>query len=114
MKMNKKIKAERNMLKYKSEEDKRIEKIADKIVPLLKKYGVTRAGIFGSYARGDMKKKSDIDILVEIREEMSLLDIIGLKLELEKILKKKVDLVEYSAIKSRIKKQILNEEVRII
>lgn len=95
-------------------ENEEIKRIGAKIMPILKKYGVTKAGIFGSYSRGEQKKKSDIDILVKIKESISLLDFVGLKLELEKKLKKKIDLVEYSTIKRRIKNRILNEEIRII
>jgi len=94
---------------------KEIDKIKRKIVPLLKKNKVVRAGIFGSYARGDNKKNSDIDILVEINDKnMSLLDFVGIKIELEEILGKKIDLVEYAAIKPLIKEHILNEEIKII
>jgi uncharacterized protein len=92
-----------------------INQIKSKIKNILKKYKVTKAGIFGSYARGEQKKNSDIDILVEINNpNMSLLDFVGLKLDLEEVLDKKVDLVEYSTIKPLIKKHILNEEIRII
>lgn len=85
-----------------------------KIIPILKKYGVKRAGIFGSFVRGEETKKSDIDVLVEIEGRMSLLDFVGLKLELEEALGKKVDLGEYSTIKPIIKEQILSEEVAIL
>jgi hypothetical protein len=98
----------------KSKPNRKIEEIRRKIVPMLKKHSVSKAGIFGSYARGEEKKKSDIDILVEINKNISLLDFIDLKLKLEEIIGKKIDLVEYSAIKSRIKKSVLNEEIRII
>jgi len=91
-----------------------IEEIKKKILPILKKYGVTRAGIFGSVARGEEKKDSDIDILVEIESRMSLLDFAGLKLELEEALGSPVDLGEYSVIKPIIKEQILKEEVPIL
>jgi hypothetical protein len=80
----------------------------------LKKYGVTRAGIFGSVVRGEARKDSDIDILVEIESRMSLIDFAGLKLELEEALGRKVDLGEYSVIKPIIKEQILKEEVSIL
>jgi len=94
---------------------KRIEKLKRKIVPILKKYGVVRAGIFGSYARGEQKKNSDIDILVKIKNRgLTLLGFIHLKYEIEDVLKKRVDLVEYSAIKPLIKDRILNEEIKII
>ena len=93
-----------------------IEKIKSKIVKILKKHGIVRAGIFGSYAKGEQKKNSDVDILIEVdkNRKFSLLDFVGLKLELEDVLKKKVDLVEYSVIKKRIRNQILNDEVKVI
>lgn len=91
-----------------------IEEIKDKILPILKKYGVKRAGIFGSVARGESTEESDIDILVEIEGRMSLLEFAGLKLELEEILGRKVDLGEYSAIKPLIREEILKEVVPIL
>ena len=95
--------------------NKEIEEIKSKILPVLKKNKVTKAGIFGSYSRGEQKKDSDIDIVVNIDDKnMSLLGFIGLIRILEEVLKKKVDLVEYNAIKPRIKERILNEEIRII
>src|SRR3989339_762916 len=78
--------------------------IKKKIMPILKKNKVVRAGIFGSYARGEQKKNSDVDILVEIKKRISLFDFAGIK----------VDLVEYKIIKPRIRENILNSEVRII
>jgi|SRR3989338_298146 len=98
----------------KGQEVLNIEKIKDKIIPILKKNHVTKAGIFGSYSRGEQKKESDIDLLVEISKPISLLDFVGLKQELEDILGKKVDLVEYNSIKPLIKKRVLNEEIKII
>lgn len=91
-----------------------IEKIKNKIIPILKRNFVTKAGIFGSYTRGEQKKDSDIDILVEISKPISLLDFVGLKQELEDTLGIKVDLVEYNSIKPLIKKRVLDEEMRII
>ena len=91
-----------------------IEEIKRKILPILKKYGVTKAGIFGSVVRGEETRESDIDILVEINTRMSLLDFVGLRLELEDALGIPVDLGEYSAIKPIVKEQILSEEVAIL
>jgi len=93
---------------------KKIDEIKRKILPILKRYNVKRAGIFGSIVRGEENQESDIDILVEIEGRMSLLDFAGLKLELEEALGKRVDLGEYSTIKPIIKKQILSEEVSIL
>lgn len=92
----------------------RIEQTRRKILPVLKNYNVIRAGIFGSYSRGDSKKGSDVDLLVKIKEKISLLDFVGLKLELEDMLGRKVDLVEYGAIKPILKDKILKEEIQIL
>lgn len=93
---------------------KKIEEIREEILPVLKRYGVKKAGIFGSVVRGEENKESDIDILVEIDRRMSLFEFAGLKIDLEEILGRKVDLGEYSAIKPIIKEQILSEEVSIL
>ena len=93
---------------------KSLQEIKKKIVPLLQEHNVTKAGIFGSYARGDEKKGSDVDILMEMNDGKGLMAIIALKMLLEKRLKRKVDLVEYSTIKKELKSRILNEEIPII
>jgi len=97
-----------------SKKNRELSRIKRKIIPILKKNDVVKAGIFGSYARGEAKKRSDIDILIEIKKDVSLLDIIGIELTLKKILNKKVDLIEYNSIYPLLKDRILNEEVRII
>jgi len=92
----------------------KIDEIKRKILSILKRYKVKKAGIFGSVVRGEENKESDLDILVEIVGRMSLLDFAGLKLELEEALGQRVDLGEYSTIKPIIKEQILSEEVSIL
>ena len=112
--LNKEKEADKKLI-TKKVNNKEIEKIKTKIVPILKKNNVKRAGIFGSYSRGEQKKNSDVDIVVEINDKnMSLLGFIELKLKLGDILKKKIDLVEYSALKPLIKSRILKEEVNIL
>ena len=107
--------ADKKMLPKKTKANKEVEKIKSKIIKVLKKNKVSKAGIFGSYSRGEQKKDSDIDIAVEINDkDMSLLGFIKLIRLLEELLKRKVDLVEYSAIKPRIKERILREEIRIL
>lgn len=92
-----------------------IEELKKKIKPILVQYDVKKAGVFGSAARGEQKPDSDVDILVEIgKKSLSVLDFVGIKLELEDALGRRVDLVEYSTIKPLLKKQILSEEVSII
>lgn len=107
--------ADKKMLPKKIKSMREIKNIKLKIIKILNKYKVKRAGIFGSYSRGEQNKNSDIDIVIEIKDSrMSLMGFIKLIGLLEEALKRKVDLVEYSAIKPRIKNKILNEEVRII
>ena len=88
--------------------------IREKILPVLRRHGVTRAGLFGSVARGEATPESDVDILVELDAEASLLDFIGVKLDLEDVLEQRVDLVQYDAIKPRLRDRILSEEVPLL
>lgn len=81
--------------------------------PIFKKYGVSRASLFGSVVRGDIHKKSDIDILVEVPKGTTLFDMVGIKIDLEESLKKKVDLVEYKGIKPALKNNILSSQLPI-
>ncbi len=91
-----------------------VQQVRDKILPILKKYAVTKAGLFGSLVRSELNAASDIDVLVEIADNLSLLDVVGLKLELEEALQRKVDLVEYCTIKPALQDVILQEEVAIL
>jgi predicted nucleotidyltransferase len=92
-----------------------IEEIKRKILPLLKRFGIKKAALFGSIVRGEARSDSDIDILVEIgRDDISLLDFVGLKLDLEEALGNKVDLVEYSTIKPLLRERILSEQKVIL
>jgi len=91
---------------------KEILNIKRKIIPILKEYKVKKAGVFGSYARGEQKKNSDIDILIEVRG--SLLDVVKIEIALQKKLNKQVDLLTYKGISPYLKKRILTEEVRIL
>ena len=110
--LHKKIEeADKELLKNRATKD--IEKIKSKIIRILKKNNVKKAGIFGSYVRGEQKKNSDIDILIEPPQGIGF-GFVGIILELEKKLGKKVHLVTYKFISPYIKKDILKEEVRII
>ncbi len=70
-----------------------IQDIQYKIAPILKKYGVVKAGVFGSYARGESHENSDIDLLVVFDKKTNYFDYMVLKDELEDSLGSKVDLV---------------------
>ena len=103
-----------NLITLRSREvTSKLEILKEKIIKILKKNKVTKAGIFGSYARGDEKKNSDIDILIQYPKGLGF-GFAGIELELEDVLKKKVDLLTYGAVHPLLKERILNEEVRII
>ena len=87
-----------------------IQDLSKKTSKTLLEYGVTKAALFGSHARGDATPSSDIDMLVEFGRQLSLLDFVGLKLDLEDALDTKVDLVQYKLIKPSIKEYILKDE----
>lgn len=80
---------------------------------VVRDYKVKEIGIFGSVVRGKQKKRSDIDILVEYSELPDLLKLIELENKLQKLLKKKVDLIEKSGIRTELKDKILKEVVYI-
>ena len=85
------------------------------ILSHLKGFNPIKVGIFGSFARGDNKKGSDIDILVEFKETPSLLTLIKLENDLSEILGVKVDLVTTGALKNkRIKKSIKKDLISIL
>jgi len=92
----------------------KFNEITEKIRPITKRYGVKKVALFGSLVRGEMREDSDIDILVEIESDISLLDFVGLKIEIEEALGRKVDLVECCTIKPLLKDKILKEQVVIL
>jgi hypothetical protein len=91
-----------------------VQNIAERIVPILRRRGIRKAGVFGSIVRGEDSDQSDIDVLVELPRGLSLLDFVSIKLELERTLGRKVDLIEYAGLKPRIRERILREEVAIL
>lgn len=91
-----------------------LKMLKERILPILKRWDVKRAAIFGSYVRAEAKEDSDIDILVELDDDVGLFDFIGLKLEIEDAIGKKVDLVEFSTIKPAFRERILEEQVALI
>ncbi len=92
----------------------RTEEIREEVLPVLRSYDVVRAAIFGSFARGEDREGSDIDLLVEFKGEKSLLDLAGLKLALEELLKRKVDVLTYNSLYPPLKERILNEQEVIL
>jgi predicted nucleotidyltransferase len=94
----------------------KIKKQLETLKPVLKeKYQVGTLGIFGSYSRGEQKRRSDIDIIVEFSEpnDVDLFKFIELRLFLEDKLHVKIDLVEKDTIKPRLKNRILQEIIPV-
>ena len=91
-----------------------IKEIENKILPVLKQYRVRRASLFGSIVRGEMTEESDIDILVELPETASLLDLAGLKIDIEELLGGNVDVLTYDSLHPLLRDRILSEQVAIL
>jgi predicted nucleotidyltransferase len=81
---------------------------------LAEKFGVIEIAIFGSYARGEQRKDSDVDLIVDFKEGYKTFDnYMNLKFYLEELFGKKVDLVIKSAINPRIKPFIIEEAIYV-
>jgi predicted nucleotidyltransferase len=74
---------------------------------------VRKVYLFGSYARGDYGKESDVDFLVELERSVDLFRFIKIKLQLENLLQKTVDLISAHGLSNRIKPTIDSEKVLI-
>ncbi len=90
-----------------------IHTIQIKTTPLFQQYGVRKAALFGSTARLENTTTSDIDILVQMPTKSSLFDFLALQTDLEEQLACRVDLVEYEAIKPRLKPYILSDQKQL-
>ena len=91
-----------------------LEEVKDRILPVLGKHDVVRASIFGSFARDEADENSDVDILVELKGEKSLLDLAGLKIELEELLGRGVDVLTFESLHPLLKERILDEQKVIL
>jgi len=81
---------------------------------LVEKFGVIEIAIFGSYARGEQREDSDVDLIVDFKEGYKTFDnYMDLKFYLEELFSKKVDLVIKSAINPRIKPFIIEEAIYV-
>lgn len=80
---------------------------------LEKKYHVKKMGLFGSVAKGEERKKSDIDILVEFSAPIGFFDFIRLENFLSELLGGKVDLVSKKAVKPFLQKYIQKDLIYV-
>lgn len=83
----------------------------DQILELAARRGATNVRVFGSAARGDSDDASDVDFLVEMEQERSLLDRGGLLMDLEVLLGRDVDVVTEKALTDDVRSRILEEAV---
>jgi len=91
-----------------------IARLKNRMIPVLQRHDVIHAAVFGSFARGEEREDSDLDLLVELGEGKTLLDLVALKLDLEELLEREIDVVTSNALQSGIKETVLKERVAII
>lgn len=91
--------------------DSMIERHRQDILNLAAKHGMKNLRVFGSFARGEAHEGSDLDLLVEMASDRSLLDRIGFLQDLEDLLSRKVDVVNEKALHWYIRDRVLNEAV---
>jgi hypothetical protein len=76
-------------------------------------HGARNVRLFGSVARGEATETSDLDLLIEMAPERTLLDVIAIKQDLEELLGCKVDVVTEAAISPYLRDKVLHEAVRL-
>ena len=81
----------------------------DKILSIAERYGARNIRIFGSVARGDDRPDSDLDLLIDLEEGQSLLDLIAIQQDLEELLGRKVDVVTEPEISPYFRDSVLKE-----
>jgi uncharacterized protein len=84
------------------------------IINTLREYNPEMIGVFGSYARNENSNKSDIDILVRFKSTLSLLQLVRVENLISQKLGIKVDLVTEGAIKNKILKESIQQDLQII
>ena len=94
-----------------SELNRTIRIIRRNMPELRKRYRVRRIGVFGSYVRGEQRKRSDLDLLVDYYEVPSLFEFVALQNYLSDLTGKKVDLVRKPSLRPSIRKRVMQEVV---
>lgn len=85
----------------------------DELLSVAKKNQVTYLGLFGSYARGEQKADSDVDMLVDFGKRISLFDLVRIEREMGEAIRRKVDLVPRNSINKYIKPYIMQDLITI-
>lgn len=89
--------------------DRLLKEKREEILRIASRYGARDVRVFGSVARGEYDRESDIDFLVDLEAGRSLLDLGGLQMELEELLECKVDVVTESGLYWLLRRRILKE-----
>jgi len=85
------------------------KEIEEKVISFLKRCGAKKISIFGSYVRGEATPESDLDLIVEFEESISLLDIVGFEIDLSEQLGIKVELLTEKSISPYMIESVLAE-----
>jgi len=93
--------------------DKTLREKRDRILAITRQHGARNVRVFGSIARGEGKRDSDLDVLVELELGRSLLDIIAIKQDLEDLLNTKVDVVTEAAVSPYMRDQVLRQAISL-
>jgi uncharacterized protein len=83
-----------------------IDRNREEILRIAARHGARNVRVFGSIARGEDRADSDVDLLVEMEDERSLLDLVGLEQDLEELLQRKVDVLTDESIHPAIRARI--------
>ena len=81
----------------------------DEILQLAARHGAHNVRVFGSVARGELTKDSDVDLLVDMEPECSLLDMVSFQVALQELLGRKVDVVTEASVYWLIRRRVLRE-----
>jgi predicted nucleotidyltransferase len=84
------------------------------IIDYLKPFHPKMIGVFGSYARGENRPNSDIDILIDLQSKISLLQLVRMERELSELIGVKVDLLTSGALKNQKLRDYINKDLQII
>ena len=91
-----------------------IDEIKKTLIDVLRNHEVKKAALFGSIVRGEATEESDIDLLIEFEGRKSLLDLAGLKLDLQELLRRRVDVLTYKSLHPLLRERILSEQEVIL